>query len=568
MELHEVIKGTSRPINARIVHKQTADNGDIIRALLNNYPLAVIQARQFAHKFKRGTRLETAAAIWQFLKKNATYKRDGAARQMIRLPRRFLYDSALKFNSGDCKSFSLFTASILGALGLPVKFRFTSYKKTNPTPSHVYIITQDENGRDIIIDGVYTKFNAEKPYNFKIDKSMTVETLAGINDGTIQKTWLRRAARPLRFYRDDLAKLSPAQKMAWLTKYREARQYIVKCKAKQARALSDEVSTETINAPLNISIKHGGAIAGRRGKKVGQKIGRGFAKIALGAGRGAFLAVIALNLAGMATKMKQLQITGRFDRVKKLWLKLGGGMRLLNKAINKGAKKKPIVLNKKMRRKLMQQWKEQGKPKKGIGVIGAAGIASIAGAALPIISAIIPALVKSFKQPPKPGTETQSAAADNSAVKELTQFGGDIITTPAAPGEPEQAQGMDGYMSGAGSDQDEINGGDDMAGIYAAANTASAAPGTGGAKFENLSKGLTEWSGKAINFFGNLIKKRAKKKGKKGTQAVNKLANAGDSYFAGQYMKQEKAQTTAGLGQILPFVAVAGIGVYLLTSKK
>lgn len=565
MELHEVIKGTSRPINARIVHKQTADNGDIIRALLNNYPIAVIQARQFAHKFKRGTRLETAAAIWQFLKKNATYKRDGAARQMIRLPRRFLYDSALKYNSGDCKSFSLFTASILGALGMPVKFRFTSYKKTNPTPSHVYIVTQDENGRDIIIDGVYTKFNAEKHYNFKIDKSMTVETLAGLNDGTIQKTWLRRAARPLRFYRDDLAKLSPAQKMAWLTKYREARQYIIKCKAKQARALSDEVNTETINAPLNISINHGAAIAGRRGKKVGQKIGRGFAKIALGAGRGAFLAVIALNLAGMATKMKQLQITGRFDRVKKLWLKLGGGMRLLNKAINKGAKKKPIVLNKKMRRKLLQQWKNQGKPVGG-GINGA-GAGAAAAAALPVIAAIIPVIAKAFKQAPKPGTETQSAAADNRDVRELATFGADIVQTSPEPSMQEQAPKMDASDSGANAEQDETSVGDDIDGIYAAANTGGAQTG-GGAKFENLSKGLTEWGGKAIKFFGGLIKKRAKKKGKKGTAAVNKLANAGDSYFAGQYMKQEKAQTTRGIGQILPFVAVAGIGVYLLTSKK
>jgi hypothetical protein len=560
MELNTIIKGVSPPINTRIIHKQSGVNSDIIAALVANYPAAVMQAAEFAHKFKRPTRLETSAAIWHFLKKNATYKRDGAARQMIRLPRRFLYDSALKFNSGDCKSFSLFTASILGALGMPVKFRFASYKKDNPTPSHVYTVTKDETGRDIIIDAVYTKFNAEKPYFYKKDKSMTVETLAGIEaPAAISKIWIKRAARPIAFYRAYLAKLTPAQKIVWLTKYRAARQYVLAQMAKRKRlAVSDEVSTETINAPKRRR---------KRGKKIGQKIGRGIAKVALGAGRGAFLAVVALNLAGMATKMQQLQITKRFDKVKNLWLKLGGGMRLLNKAIKKGAKKKPIVLNKRMRRKLMKQWKEQGKPQ-GAG-IGAAGAGAAAAAALPIIAAIIPVIAKAFKQAPAPGTETQSAAADSANVKELAQFGADIVQTSPAPGEGATATpGSNQSNSGAGTDQDETSGGEDMEGIYAAANTGGAPGSGGGAKFENLSKGLTEWGGKAIKFFGGLIKKRAKKKGKKGTAALNKLQNAGDSYFTGQYSKQRQAKSTAGISQILPFVAIGGIGIYLLTKKN
>jgi len=561
MEINTVIKGVRRPINARIIHKQSGVNSDIIAALVANYPAAVMQAAEFAHKFKRPSRLETAAAVWHFLKKNATYKRDGAARQMIRLPRRFLYDSALKFNSGDCKSFSLFTASILGALGMPVKFRFASYKKDNPTPSHVYTVTKDETGRDIIIDAVYTKFNAEKPYFYKKDKSMTVETLAGIEaPAAISKIWIKRAARPISFYRAYLAKLTPAQKIVWLTKYRTARKYVLAQMAKRKRrGLSDEVSTETINAPKRRR---------KRGKKIGQKIGRGIAKVALGAGRGAFLAVVALNLAGMATKMQQLQITKRFDRVKNLWLKLGGGMRLLNKAIKKGAKKKPIVLNKRMRRKLMKQWKDQSKPQgAGIGAVSAA--AAAAAAALPVIAAIIPIIAKAFKQPPAPGTETQSAAADNKNVKELATFGADIVQTNPAPGENAAATSRSNQSdSGAGTNQDETSGGIDMEGIYAAANTGGAPGSGGGAKFENLSKGLTEWAGKGIKFFGGLIKKRAKKRGKKGTAALNKLQNAGDSYFAGQYMKERQNKSTAGMGQILPFVAIGGIGIYLLTKKK
>lgn len=150
-------------------------NSDIIKTIHKNYVRGVQQMQKHAPKFKGRNTTETAQNIWNFLKKEINYKRDPDHAQLIKLPGRLAADQ-----TGDCKSYSLFAASVLGALGKPVAFRYTSYTSDN-TPSHVYTVTKNEAGQDVIIDAVYNQFNAEKPYKHKIDKKMKVYTLAGIH---------------------------------------------------------------------------------------------------------------------------------------------------------------------------------------------------------------------------------------------------------------------------------------------------------------------------------------------------------------------------------------------------
>ena len=151
------------------VYKAKADNKDIRDLLVKLVPKAKSQMKTFAQKFKGRTPQETCKNIFDYLKNNFTYVADGNE-QIIKLP-----SALLRKKVGDCKSFSLFTSSILENLKIPYKFVYTSYS-ANPIPQHVYVVT--ENG--CIIDAVYGIFNEEKKPTYKYIQDMNVRYMAGI----------------------------------------------------------------------------------------------------------------------------------------------------------------------------------------------------------------------------------------------------------------------------------------------------------------------------------------------------------------------------------------------------
>lgn len=65
-------------------------------------------------------------------------------------------------------------------------------------------------------------------------------------------------------------------------------------------------------------------------------------KIALAPARGAFLSLIRLNVRGLATKLQQSIAKGS-DKTKGFWTKVGGDFDKLKSAVDKGAKKKPLL---------------------------------------------------------------------------------------------------------------------------------------------------------------------------------------------------------------------------------
>ena len=140
-----------------IVIKKSGNNADIINALHKYMPYAVQQSKKRASMFKGKDNKETARNIWSFLKHNIRYIEDSEHFQDIKLP-----DRLIKERKGDCKSFSMFTASILDNLGIPYKFAYTSYTDSK-TPQHVYVQLDD----GTIIDAVWKKFDSEKPYTYK-----------------------------------------------------------------------------------------------------------------------------------------------------------------------------------------------------------------------------------------------------------------------------------------------------------------------------------------------------------------------------------------------------------------
>jgi hypothetical protein len=153
-----------------VVYKSQADNKDIRNLLVNLVPQAKAQMGEFSKSFRGRNPKETCKKIFDYIKNNFTYVADGGE-QIIKLP-----SALLKKKVGDCKSYSLFTASILENLKIPYKFVYTSYN-SNPIPQHVYVITED----GCIIDVVYGIFNKEKKPTYRYTQDMNVRYMAGIS---------------------------------------------------------------------------------------------------------------------------------------------------------------------------------------------------------------------------------------------------------------------------------------------------------------------------------------------------------------------------------------------------
>ena len=152
-----------------VTYRSQADNKDIRDLLVKLVPKAKAQMVEFSKQFKGRNQKETCKKIFDYIKNNFTYVADGGE-QVIKLP-----SALLKKRVGDCKSYSLFTASILENLKIPYKFVYTSYNN-NPIPAHVYVVTED----GCIIDAVYGIFNAEKKPTYRYTQDMNVRYMAGI----------------------------------------------------------------------------------------------------------------------------------------------------------------------------------------------------------------------------------------------------------------------------------------------------------------------------------------------------------------------------------------------------
>ena len=303
MERKNYLQLVERPDYKTNVLYVDAFNSDIIKALNSLVPGAASKVKKLAPEFAGKTPRLTAYKIWRFLRKHGRYVRDSNEAQNIRQPNRFIYDTFLKKNSGDCKSFTLFTVSILRALGLPAFIKYAGYIPGLEKPSHVYAFTLDTNGQPVIIDGCYPSFNREKKFTYSQTFNTDTMKVASLSSPEINRE------KALKFYRQ----CSPVQK-------RQIRARLSKKRA-LINGTGEVIESEVIEGVIDgiaarkrkkkTPAEKKAAKAKRRAKvKKGlKKFGTGVKFIALGAGRGAFLALVALNVSGWASKFVKMQNT-------------------------------------------------------------------------------------------------------------------------------------------------------------------------------------------------------------------------------------------------------------------
>lgn len=167
--------------------KTGASNADIRRLIPKKVKQGTAQTKKVAVNFKGKNNKETAQNIWKFLKHNINYKADGFDEQIVKAP-----SALLREKQGDCKSYAVFTSSILNNLNIPHSLTYASYS-ADPTPEHVYVTTSE----GYIIDPVYLEFNKEKKPKHKYQVPMNLKGITGTNNFTTTISGGPRGRGPL-----------------------------------------------------------------------------------------------------------------------------------------------------------------------------------------------------------------------------------------------------------------------------------------------------------------------------------------------------------------------------------
>ena len=163
--------------NKKVLKKRAGETRDIVREVLECYAESRDQLKDFAPYLKGRTATETCRNIWQFWKENIGYRVDAEGVQWIKTPA-----AVWETKFCDCKSFSVAVAASLYALGINGKFRFASYGSNKELPTHVYVVAETE-GREIIIDCVWNRFDDQKRFAKNWDYNMTaIYRISGIKD--------------------------------------------------------------------------------------------------------------------------------------------------------------------------------------------------------------------------------------------------------------------------------------------------------------------------------------------------------------------------------------------------
>lgn len=151
-----------RPYNPtiKLLHRK-GDTDDIIQVVLTVLSDNRNDVKDLAKTFSKD--YAGLKEIFYLVKDNIEYMEDPDGGQWIQTPSYLWHKSQV----GDCKSFTVFIASILHHMKIPYIIRFVSFDKSK-TPSHVYPIAV-LNGKQVILDAVYQWFDAEKPFTYNHD---------------------------------------------------------------------------------------------------------------------------------------------------------------------------------------------------------------------------------------------------------------------------------------------------------------------------------------------------------------------------------------------------------------
>jgi len=260
--------------------------GDIINAMLAYHDLYKSEYDKLAPQFLATSDFGVGKKIFNFLKKNTTYKVESEKKQYIKSPAAILYSG-----SNDCKNYALFAGGVLAALNRLYKsnvnwcYRYASYNILDKIPQHVFVVINPGTSDEIWIDPVLSAYNQKVQPTYIIDKKvkdMALIALSGIDDAIGKRT-------------------------------------TTKAERKENRKQKIKKITNAIKTGVKVGLKVGAAPA-----------------------RNAFLALTKVNFRSLATNLNNGINSGKRAEIEKFWQSIGGNASALIKSIEVGNRKKRL----------------------------------------------------------------------------------------------------------------------------------------------------------------------------------------------------------------------------------
>jgi hypothetical protein len=149
----EVIRGTQNAKNIAIQVK---------RAILESEEAA----KYIAAKFKGSNDYMTCFNVYAYCRENIKYRKESANLQTAKTLQRILADKKNGYSYGDCKHYTIFSSSILRALGIKTHLRLISQNFYDAEPTHIYTVAVVR-GKEVIIDACMKNFDNEAQYKYK-----------------------------------------------------------------------------------------------------------------------------------------------------------------------------------------------------------------------------------------------------------------------------------------------------------------------------------------------------------------------------------------------------------------
>jgi len=322
--------------------KYEQGTGDIIKELLAAHKDEAKEYDKIYPYFIGRNTKETCRNIYNFLKRNVRYDIEPSSKQTLKSP-----SSILAQGYGDCKQYSQFIGGILDAINRNKEkidwcYRFASYNNQKII-QHVFVICKDKNGKEIWIDPVLPRFDERKVFNYKIDKkpSMALYRISGtdeIGKISLKKLSLKNIAKTVKKVAKPIAKVvKVVAKGAAATTPAGAAALLAKGGIKKAAkaAIKKVAKKGAVKVAAKAAVKK--AAKGALAKATQGGLAKVVVKVGSTPARNAFLALVASNKAGLATKLGAA-LSSLQGGLKPQWEALGGKYNTLASTILKGSK--------------------------------------------------------------------------------------------------------------------------------------------------------------------------------------------------------------------------------------
>ncbi len=339
---------------------------DIIKEVLDAHEVYAQDYDNICNFFDSGSTEQICRQLFDFCKGFIHYRIEDKENQTTQSP-----SGIIVLGHGDCKHYAGFIGGCLDALNRHGKqiewwYRFASYNWLDDTPQHVFVVVKDK-GKEIWIDPVLRQFNERyMPKHVPVDYQINVDTMAlyrvsGIGLPSDYQGYVPQQIPQQRLllpaddaeviadnYIDQQITPDLEDKIKMMLYYgllNEDGQF----NESQLEVLSQQLPESDFNEILDGygEVLNQSTINGLFGD-----IWRGVKKVTLAVPRGAYLALVSLNVFGLGTKLWKATFNedGSYyqpgqQKIRDRWYSLGGDWSVLQSAIKKGHLKPKILGN-------------------------------------------------------------------------------------------------------------------------------------------------------------------------------------------------------------------------------